>query len=75
MLKAIIEGSMLCLTVFRSNVEIVLSSYRRMLMVSKAQVLSPSKPDFNDIMTLQASGVPSSKEKQHFYQILTKEKL
>lgn len=27
-------------------------------MVSKAQVLSANKPDFNDIITLQASGVP-----------------
>lgn len=27
-------------------------------MVSRAQVLSASKPDFSDIITLQASGVP-----------------
>lgn len=27
-------------------------------MVSKAHVLSANKPDFRDIMTLQASGVP-----------------
>lgn len=31
-------------------------------MVSKAHVLSPNKPDFNDIMTLQASGVPRGQE-------------
>ena len=49
---------MLSLTVLRSKVEILLSSYRRMLMVSKAHVLSANKPDFKDIMTLQASGVP-----------------
>lgn len=29
-------------------------------MVSKAQVLSASNPDLRDIMTLQASGVPTS---------------
>lgn len=67
---------MLSLTVFRSKVEIVLSSYRRMLMVSKAHVLSASKPDFNDIMTLQASGVPRGQEKKHnLYQIPTKQQL
>lgn len=33
-------------------------------MVSKAHVLSPNRPDFNDIMTLQASGVPSGQEKK-----------
>lgn len=49
----------------RSKVEIVLSSYRRMLMVSKAHVLSASKPDFNDIMTLHASGVPRGQERNH----------
>lgn len=29
-------------------------------MVSKAHVLSANRPDFNDIMTLQASGVPKT---------------
>lgn len=33
-------------------------------MVSKAHVLSPNRPDFNDIMTLQASGVPGGQEKK-----------
>lgn len=46
------------LTWFRLKVEMLLSSYRRILMVSKAQVLSANKPDLRDIMTLQASGVP-----------------
>lgn len=36
----------------------MLSSYSRMLMVSNAQVLSASSPDFRDIITRQASGVP-----------------
>jgi hypothetical protein len=36
----------------------VLSSYSRMLTVSRAQVLSPSRPDFRDIITRHASGVP-----------------
>lgn len=40
------------------KVEMLLSSYSKMLMVSKAQVLSASRPDFSDIITLQASGVP-----------------
>ena len=35
-----------------------LSSYSRMLMVSRAHVLSPSRPDFRDIITRHASGVP-----------------
>lgn len=39
----------------------VLSSYSRMLMVSKAHVLSASRPDFRDIITRQASGVPGIK--------------
>lgn len=46
------------LTVLRLKVETLPSSYRRMLMVSKAHVLSARRPDFNDIITLQASGVP-----------------
>ena len=33
-----------------------------MLMVSRAQVLSASKPDLSDIITLQASGVPVIRE-------------
>lgn len=53
------------LTVFRSKVEMVLSSYSRMLMVSKAQVLSASSPDLSDIITLQASGVPAGVERSH----------
>lgn len=36
----------------------MLSSYRRILMVSRAHVLSASRPDFRDIITRQASGVP-----------------
>lgn len=36
----------------------LLSSYSRMLMVSRAHVLSANKPDFSDIITLHASGVP-----------------
>lgn len=39
----------------------MLSSYSRMLMVSRAQVLSASRPDFRDIITRQASGVPGIK--------------
>lgn len=39
-----------------------------MLMVSKAQVLSASKPDFSDIITLQASGVPVKRQKQNEYE-------
>lgn len=39
----------------------VLSSYSRMLMVSRAHVLSASRPDFRDIITRQASGVPGIK--------------
>lgn len=39
----------------------VLSSYSRILMVSRAQVLSASRPDFRDIITRQASGVPGIK--------------
>ena len=37
---------------------ILLSSYSKMLMVSKAHVLSASRPDFSDIIILHASGVP-----------------
>ena len=33
-------------------------------MVSKAQVLSASRPDLSDIITLQASGVPDERERQ-----------
>lgn len=33
-------------------------------MVSKAHVLSANKPDFNDIITLQASGVPIKQEQK-----------
>lgn len=36
----------------------VLSSYNKMFIVSMAHVLSASKPDFKDIITRQASGVP-----------------
>lgn len=36
----------------------MLSSYSRILMVSRAHVLSASRPDFRDIITRQASGVP-----------------
>lgn len=36
----------------------VLSSYSKMFIVSRAHVLSASNPDFKDIMTRQASGVP-----------------
>lgn len=39
----------------------MLSSYSRMLMVSKAHVLSASRPDFRDIITRQASGIPGIK--------------
>lgn len=39
----------------------VLSSYSRMLMVSRAHVLSASRPDFRDIITRQASGIPGIK--------------
>ena len=39
----------------------VLSSYSRMLMVSRAHVLSARRPDFRDIITRQASGVPGIK--------------
>lgn len=39
----------------------VLSSYSRILMVSSAHVLSASRPDFRDIITRQASGVPGIK--------------
>lgn len=39
----------------------MLSSYSRMLMVSRAHVLSASRPDFRDIITRQASGVPGIK--------------
>lgn len=38
----------------------MLSSYSRMLMVSKAHVVSASRPDFRDIITRQASGVPGN---------------
>lgn len=55
----IIKG-MISLTVLRSKVDILLSSYSRILTVSKAHVLSANKPDFKDIMTLQASGVPTT---------------
>lgn len=68
-------GSMLSLTVLRSKVEILLSSYRRMLMVSKAHVLSANKPDFNDIMTLQASGVPKKLRQNNWYQLFTRQQL
>lgn len=50
------------LTWFRPKVEMLLSSYKRILMVSKAQVLSANKPDLRDIMTLQASGVPETEQ-------------
>lgn len=33
-------------------------------MVSKAHVLSANRPDFRDIMTLHASGVPGEKMRQ-----------
>lgn len=39
----------------------MLSSYSRMLMVSRAHVLSARSPDFRDIITRQASGVPGIK--------------
>lgn len=39
----------------------MLSSYSRMLMVSRAHVLSANRPDFRDIITRQASGVPGIK--------------
>lgn len=43
-------------------------------MVSKAHVLSPNRPDFSDIMTLQASGVPGGREKKpSLYHTLTKQ--
>lgn len=46
------------LTWHKLKVVMLLSSYNKMLTVSKAQVLSASNPDFSDIITLQASGVP-----------------
>lgn len=45
----------------------MLSSYSRMLMVSRAHVLSASRPDFRDIMTRQASGVPGIKSVGFFW--------
>lgn len=33
-----------------------------MLMVSRAHVLSASRPDFRDIITRQASGIPGLKQ-------------
>lgn len=51
------------LTWHRLKVEMLLSSYSKILMVSKAQVLSASKPDFSDIITLQASGVPGKHDR------------
>lgn len=51
---------LLCqLTCDKVKEDTVLSSYSRMFMVSKAQVLSANKPDFRDIITRQASGVPA----------------
>lgn len=47
------------LTCIRLKFEILLSSYNKMLMVSKAHVLSANSPDLRDIMTLHASGVPT----------------
>ena len=47
-----------CLTCVRLKEPTVLSSYSRMLMVSRAQVLSAKRPDFSDIITRHASGVP-----------------
>lgn len=46
------------LTCGRLKEPTVLSSYSRMLMVSNAHVLSANKPDFSDIITRHASGVP-----------------
>ena len=39
-----------------------MSSYNRMLMVSRAQVLSASRPDFRDIITRHASGLPGDRQ-------------
>lgn len=41
----------------------VLSSYRRMLIVSRAHVLSAKRPDLRDIITRQASGVTKTSGK------------
>lgn len=59
------------LTWHKLIVEMLLSSYSKMLMVSKAQVLSASKPDFRDIITLHASGVPVKRQKKKINYELT----
>lgn len=46
----------------RLKVATVLSSYRRMLIVSNAQVLSARRPDLRDIITRQASGLTENKQ-------------
>lgn len=46
------------LTCDRLKEPTVASSYSNTVMVSMAQVLSASRPDFSDIITLHASGVP-----------------
>lgn len=46
----------------RLKVATVLSSYRRILIVSSAQVLSAKRPDLRDIITLQASGVTGERK-------------
>ena len=59
-------GYGLCSTVTCDRVkeDTVVSSYSRMLMVSSAHVLSASRPDFRDIITRHASGVPEGKRLQ-----------
>ncbi len=52
-------------TCIRLKSEILLSSYNKMLMVSKAHVLSANSPDLRDIMTLHASGVPAKVEQSY----------
>lgn len=48
----------------RLKVATVLSSYRRILIVSSAQVLSAKRPDLRDIITLQASGVTGERKEE-----------